>query len=121
MRQRDAVDAGLRNDTSPSIVARPGRGIPSGGIVPALSRRITFSHTSASLDGLARSAPSSINPAVFVRWLWHTTQYVSSTARREAADVCPAGADCDREGATLPAKMIASDAIPKRVDAGSVV
>ena len=84
-----------RNDLSPSIVSKPGRGIPpSGGTVPALSRRITFSPHLRFSGRVGEMGPVEHQPRrLGCVWLWHTTQYVSSTARREATDICPAGTD----------------------------
>ena len=47
-----------------SSVARSGRGMPPGGIMPARTLRTTFSQVSASGPGCARSSLSSIRPAV---------------------------------------------------------
>src|SRR6185436_15725408 len=65
----------------PSSAAFSGLGAPTGGIISARSFRITFSHTSALLEGRAKSAASNESPAVFSFWLWQVMQYLSSTAR----------------------------------------
>ncbi len=55
--------------------------MPGGGIIPARTLRITFSQTSACDSMPVMLARSSDRPAVFVRALWHDTQYLSTTAR----------------------------------------
>ena len=55
--------------------------MPKGGMAPVRSFLITFSHISAFGGTLARSALSSVNPAIFVFELWQVTQYLSSSAR----------------------------------------
>src|SRR5947199_3197653 len=68
-------------DAKASTLALSGLGIPSGGIAPARTLRITFSHISACAGTFERSAVSSVKPAIFVFELWHVTQYWSSSAR----------------------------------------
>src|SRR5256884_2901057 len=55
--------------------------MPGGGITPARSLRITFSHNSAWSPAVVRSNFSSVKLALFVRSLWQVTQYLSRTAR----------------------------------------
>src|SRR5690242_3993882 len=74
-----------------SDVAGSGRGIPAGGIMPALTFRITFSQRSACAAMSVRSACSSDSSPVRVRSLWQPTQYVFTIAasapdRAAAAD-----------------------------------
>src|SRR5580765_2924387 len=52
-----------------------------GGITPARSLRMTFSHTSACSAALVRSSPCSDRLAVLRRSLWQVTQYRSRRAR----------------------------------------
>src|SRR5438477_10391350 len=52
-----------------------------GGITPARSLRMTFSHTSACSAALVRSSPCSDRLAVLTRSLWQVTQYRSRSAR----------------------------------------
>jgi hypothetical protein len=49
--------------------AASGRGNPAGGIMPARTLRITFSHTSACAATLVSSGASSARSPVFSRWL----------------------------------------------------
>ena len=58
-----------------------GLGIPCGGMLPARNRRSTFFHYSAFAVTCAMSARSSVNPAVFKRWLWQVTQYLLRRSR----------------------------------------
>jgi hypothetical protein len=86
-----------RNAIRASVVAWSGRGIRTGGISPARSRRITFSATSAWSPKRARSSWSSSRLAVLSLALWHPTQYLSMIARWGAtlgADAAGAGVDC---------------------------
>ena len=64
-----------------SEVALSGRGIPGGGICPARSLRITFSHTSAPAGIFSMSTLLRISPAVLSFSLWQVMQYRLSTAR----------------------------------------
>src|SRR6266568_1712265 len=52
-----------------------------GGITPARSLRMTFSHFSACSAALVRSSPCSDRLAVLTRSLWQVTQYRSRSAR----------------------------------------
>ena len=61
---------------SPSYSASGGRGTSGGGITPARSLRITFSHSSAWSPTAARSSPCSDRFAVLTRSLWQVTQYL---------------------------------------------
>src|SRR5262245_4499564 len=94
-----------RNDTSASCAAASGRGIPAGGIAPARSFRITFSHISPSWTMRVKSARSRMTPeavaAVRFRSLWQVAQYCLIVRSRSAlaGDVsdgaCARGADED--------------------------
>src|SRR5580704_2907202 len=64
-----------------STLAFSGLGIPKGGMAPVRSFLITFSHISALLGTLFRSAVSRVRPAILVFELWQVTQYLSSSAR----------------------------------------
>src|SRR5688572_20217457 len=72
--------------TNASSVAASGRGIPAGGIIPARTFRITFSHISAWLGMSLRSACSSDSSPDRVRSLWHVTQYVLTRAAWDAGE-----------------------------------
>ena len=55
--------------TSASSAACAGRGMPDGGIMPARTFRMTFSHTSAPAGMFASRSVSSTSPPVFARSL----------------------------------------------------
>src|SRR5262249_40279983 len=83
-----------RDAATLSASALSGRGRPAGGIAPVRIFRTPFSRPSARSPIRAGSNVSSISPAVFSRWLWQVTQYLSSTARGPpvpAASVAAAG------------------------------
>jgi hypothetical protein len=54
--------------------------MPAGGIMPARTFRITFSHVAADFGASLTSRCSSDRSAVRVRSLWQVTQYFVTTA-----------------------------------------
>ena len=73
---------------------RSGRRAGCGGMVPACSRRTTFSQVSAESAMRPRSRLSSViwPGGSLARWLWHVTQYRSSTSRYGATAAGTGGA-----------------------------
>ena len=84
---------GYRFTINASEAAFSGRGRPTGGIMPALSFRTTFSHVAACSPTFVRSTVSSARSPVRSFWLWQVTQYLSRTARGGNG----AAADCAEE------------------------
>src|SRR5262245_55576305 len=90
-----------------SIVAWSGRGIPCGGIRPARSLTMTFSHSRAWDERFVRSRLLSTRFPVLSLSLWHETQYLSMNALDGVAEVDDAGIaaeDCALGGAA--ARMV---------------
>ena len=74
----DAADASSEVSsrvTKSSTSAASGLGLPSGGISPSRSFRITFSSTSALAPTSPTSICSRVSPPVMRRSLWQLTQY----------------------------------------------
>ena len=84
------VDWRSSRETNPFVVEKSGRGLPAGGIVPACSRRTTFSHVDGSSLTSSRFALSRRRPAVFSRSLWQRTQYLLSRARSDDGAIAAA-------------------------------
>ena len=78
----------------------PAADVRRGGIAPVRSLRTTFSHASACSPTCDRSIASSARPAVFTRWLWQVTQYLSSTARGGCSAPTAARRRCRRRTGT---------------------
>ena len=108
-----------RNDTSASCAAASGRGIPAGGMAPARSFRMTFSHISPFSATRAKSTWSRTTPvavaAVRVRSLWQPAQYCvivrarSAVAGGVSGGACARGAEDDTAAAhTMTARTTAT-------------
>src|SRR5262249_34411379 len=75
-------------------VGLSGRGMPGGGIIPARSFLITFSHVCAPFGISMRSACSSVSPPVRALSLWQETQYFFNTSDCAACPALPYSAWC---------------------------
>ena len=91
------------------IASSLGRGSPGGGMSPALSLWITFSHFARCATGSARFGFSSTSPPSCSAWLWQSVQYLLTTAPCSAAISCGDGVH-ETSDAAATAALASEDA-----------
>ena len=95
---RGAMSSSVASAEISAVVgAASGRGMPGGGIAPARSLCSTSSHTGAWSRTEPRATTSRARPPVFVRSLWHVTQYL----RDHPVTIDLSEARCARQRAPL--------------------